>query len=111
MNKFRGKIVMEKEENKMTLLRRTAQLIEDLRTIGVISKKDKVSTREGDYKSTEANAITLTITYDREDYFENYMFDNLIERFILEEFAEEEYQTKIYTEVNKISVVLFKKPQ
>lgn len=96
----------------MTLLRRIAQLVEDLRTIGAISEEDKISTRDGGSKYSDTNCITLTINYERGDCQANRRAKGLIGGCILEEFSEDEYRVEEYSEEldNEIAVVLFRKP-
>ena len=105
-------IIYLRRTKKMTLLRRIAQLVEDLHTIGAISKEDKISTRDGGSKFCDTNCITLTIEYERGDSQANRRTKQLIGGCILEEFSENEYKIVEYSEEldNEIAVVLFRKP-
>lgn len=80
----------KKEDNTMTLLRKTAQLVEDLKTLGVISKEDKVSTkirRESCYGEYEKDRITLIIEWK---YCSNFSDkEALVLNCILEEFSKD----------------------
>ena len=82
-----------KEDKHMTFLRRLAQLVEDLRTIGVISKEDEVSIPY--IPSKKPKDIVLSIKFpieehDRWGFATERMNLNkeLIKNFISEEFFE-----------------------
>lgn len=95
----------------MTLLRRIAQLVQDLRTIGAIEEGDKVSSVPWGGKFSDANCINLTIQYERGDEQANRRTKILIGECILEEFTKDECRVEEYSEEleNKISVTIFRK--
>lgn len=93
----------------MTLLRRIAQLVQDLRTIGAIREEDKIFSNPFGSKFSDTNCISLTIQFEREDEQSNRRLEHLIGECISEEFSEAEWRVEEYSEEGELSVVFFRK--
>ncbi len=97
----------------MTLLRKLAQLVQDLYTIRAILEGDQISSQPYGSKPGDTNCIAITIKYDRGDRRININTKVLIANCIFEEFSKDEYRIEEYSEEleNEISVVFFRKYQ
>lgn len=94
----------------MKLLRRVAQLVQDLYTIGAILEEDEISSLPHGNKLGDTNCIAITIKYNRGDRRKNTYTKILIANCIYDEFSKDEYRIEKYSEEleNEISVVFFR---
>ncbi len=95
----------------MTLLRRTAQFVQDLRIIGAIKENDKVFSSPFGCKYGDKNCINLIIQYERGDEQANRRAKRLIGECFFEEFSKDECRIEEYSEklANEFSVTIFRK--